>query len=310
MRVKVHSTLGMALRLPLRIPPRRLLFSGGGVRVVSYLGALQVLQEQNLLIHVREFCGVSAGALIALMLALGYSQHVLERFCFEYDFSELGCIEPDALLESMETFGVNSGENLRSLIRKVLHHKGFGPDTTFGELQASGTVKGIRIWATDIQYIKLLEFSAEKTPTIPIQLALYASMSLPMVFTPIKHPDTHTLLLDGGVLDNYPIGSFTEKEVEETLGFVFEFKSFPVQVDDIMSFLSLLTSGYYMPSYQSTFQKHKCNTIVVPCQEFSSVKFEASKEDRLWLVSKGRQATEDFLCRGSTSRLSRRASVS
>jgi len=299
------------MRMVLRIPPRRLLFSGGGVRVVSYLGALQVLQEQNLLIHVHEFCGVSAGALIALMLALGYSHHVLERFCFEYDFSELGGIEPDALFESMETFGVNSGENLRSLIRKVLHHKGFGPDTTFGELEASGTVKGLRMWATDIQYIKLLEFSYKTTPHMPIQTALYASMSLPMAYVPMKHPETGTYLLDGGVLDNYPIGSFTEQEVEETLGFVFEFGSFPIQVDDIMSLLSLLTSGYYMPSYQTLIEKHKCRTIVVPCQEYPSTKFEASKEDRLWLVSKGRQATEKFLRRSSdfTNRILRRASV-
>jgi len=198
-------------------------------------------------------------------------------------------------LDSIDHFGVNTGEALRTLIRKILHHKGFGPDITFGELQASGKAAKVRMWATDIQYIKLLEFSAEKTPTMPIQLALYASMSLPMVYVPIKHPDTGTYLLDGGVLDNYPIESFTNKEAEETLGFVFEHGSLPVPIEDIGSFVSLVTSGYYMPCYQALFEKHKCRTIVVPCQEFSSTKFEASKEERLWLVSKGRQATEKFL---------------
>ena len=47
------------------IPPRRLLFSGGGIRVISCLGALQVLQEKNIVKCVREYCGVSAGALAA-----------------------------------------------------------------------------------------------------------------------------------------------------------------------------------------------------------------------------------------------------
>jgi len=283
------------LHRPLRIPPRRLLFSGGGVRVLSYLGALQVLQEHTLLDHVREFCGVSAGALIALMLALGYSFSVLERFCLEYDFSELGHVEPEALLDSIDHFGVNTGETLRKLIQKVLQHKGFGPDTTFQELAESGKAASLRIWATDIQYIKLLEFSHISTPTMPIQLALYASMSLPMVYTPIKHPETGTLLLDGGVLDNYPIGSLTEQEAEETLGFVFEHGTLPVPIEDIGSFLSLLTSGYYMPSYKALIEKHRCRTIVVPCQEFPSTRFEATMEERLWLVSKGRQATVEFL---------------
>jgi predicted acylesterase/phospholipase RssA len=79
------------------IPPRRLLFSGGGVRVISYLGALQVFQENNLLKHVREFCGVSAGALVALMLALGYSFRVIERFCYEFDFNSMHTFDLESI---------------------------------------------------------------------------------------------------------------------------------------------------------------------------------------------------------------------
>ena len=77
------------------LPPRRLIFSGGGIRVVSYLGALQVIQEKNLLHQVREFCGISAGALVSLMLALGYRFEVLEKFCLQYNFSELSSFEPE-----------------------------------------------------------------------------------------------------------------------------------------------------------------------------------------------------------------------
>lgn len=276
------------------IPPRRLLFSGGGIRVIGYLGALHVLEEKHMLHQVREFCGVSAGALVSLMLALNYSLKVIERFCFEFDFSQIGGFEIDSVLDSIEEFGINSGDSIKSLIRKILFHKGFGPDTTFAELAASGKTKQLRVWASDIQYLKLLEFSAEKTPEVCIQLALYASMTLPMYFIPVHHPVTKTLLLDGGVLDNYPISSFTEEEVEQTLGFTFEHSKLPVDVNDFSSFLSVILGGYYMPSYQKMIEKHKCRTIILPCQEVPSIHFEATKEEKQRLMAIGRQATETF----------------
>jgi predicted acylesterase/phospholipase RssA len=293
-----------------RIPPRRLVFSGGGMRVLSYLGVIQVLQEHKLLSNVRELCGVSAGALIALMLGLGYSFHVFERFCFEFDFSILGGIDFDTILDSIEQYGLNSGEKLKALIAKILYHKGFGPDTTFGELQASGKAKLIRIWASDIQYLKPIEFSATKTPNIPIVIGLYASMTLPMYYTPLRHPETNTMLLDGGVFDNYPISYLSESEAEESLGCTFEHKTLPAPVHDISSYIALITSGYYIPSYKVLIEKHKCRTIIVKCQEFPSTKFEITQEERQMLVSLGRQAAEIFLQSQFPSNSLRRNSVS
>ncbi len=77
------------------IPPRTLVFSGGGVRVISFLGVLQVLHERNLLKQIQEFAGISAGSLVALMMSLNYSLTFLKRFCSEFDFSTLGGFEPD-----------------------------------------------------------------------------------------------------------------------------------------------------------------------------------------------------------------------
>jgi len=292
------------------LPPRRLLFSGGGVRVISYLGAIQVLQEHNVLKSVREFCGVSAGALVALLLALEYPLHVIERFCYEFDFSTMHSFEPESLLESVEHFGLDSGESIKTLLRKILHHKGFGPNTTFEELHVSGRAKRLRLWASDIQYMRLVEFSAKATPTMPIVVAIYASMALPMYFTPVQHPETKTLLLDGGMLDNYPLCSLTEEEIKETLGFTFQHKSFPIPVQDFSSIFSLLFSGYYMPAYQRQIQQYKYQTIVLKCQEFPSTKFETTPEERQMLVSVGRQATEAFLQEPIQPLCKRRASVS
>jgi predicted acylesterase/phospholipase RssA len=273
----------------MRIPPKRLLFSGGGLRVLSYLGVIQVLEEKQLLKHVREFCGVSAGAFVATMLALEYSLPTIQRFCFEYDFAGLRNIEPESFLEFIETFGIDNGETLNSLIIKLLKHKNYPPTATMRD------IPNLRIWASDLQQAKLIEFSAEKTPDIEVCFALRASMAFPLYFVPMKHPDTGHLLADGGIYDNYPILSLTPQQREETIGCTFEWSKFPIDIPDISRYISLLFSGYYMPCYQFLIKQHRNKTIVIPCGEFPALHFEASLEEKQGLVECGRKAALKFL---------------
>jgi predicted acylesterase/phospholipase RssA len=285
------------------------MFSGGGIRVVSYLGVLEVLKESAPLSHVREFCGVSAGALVSLLLALGYSLNVFERFCMEYNFGALRSVEPEDALSFLEDYGVDDGANLKHFLERVLHHKGFGPTATFRELAASGRVKDIRVWASDIQNLKPIEFSAAKTPDIEVVFALRASMAFPLYFIPLKHPETGNLLVDGGVFDNYPMALLSESEAEQTLGITFAISRRPMEVNDIGGFVSLLTVGYYMPSYQKLLEKHVDRTIVIECGEFPALNFEATQEERHTLIEHGRKAGRAFLERTRSRKPVRRHSV-
>ena len=290
------------------VPPRRLIFSGGGIRVISYLGVIEVLEEKGLLKHVKEFCGVSAGALVCLMLALEYKLHIIKNLCFQYDFSEVRSVEPEDTLEFLENYGIDTGEKLQLLIEKILKHKGHKPLVTFAELAASGA-KSIRMWASDIQNMRPIEFSAAKTPDISVSFALRASMAVPFYFIPLRHPETNALLVDGAIFDNYPISHLTDLEAEDSLGFTFGFHKFPQPVDSIGDFLGLINSGYYIPSYKKLVERHRYRTIVIPCNEFPALHFEATVEERQLLVTTGRQAAEDFLTKGQI-KPQRRHSVS
>lgn len=291
------------------VPPRRLVFAGGGIRVISYVGVLEALQERDLLRHIREVCGVSAGGLTALMLALGYSLQVITKFSLQYDFSNVRSLEPDDVFECMETYGIDNGENLQALVKKMLYHKGFPPAATFKDLAASGRCKGLRVWAADIQNVRPIEFSAQASPDVSVVFALHATMAIPLYFTPLQHPQTGMMLVDGGVFDNYPITLLTEAEAEETLGVTFEFSKTPIEVQSFSTFISLLTVGYYRPSYMQLLERHKCRTIVLPCGEYPFMNFEASVEERQRLVAIGRRAADDYFKTLAKPTIHRRHSV-
>jgi NTE family protein len=245
------------------------------------------------------------------MLALGYKLSIIERFCFEYNFGNVRSVEPENPFTILETFGIDTGENLEALIHKILHYKGFQPHATFQDLQSSGRVKQFRVWASDIQLLKPVEFSAKSSPHISVAFALRASMAIPMYFVPLKHPETDTYLVDGGVFDNYPMSYLTPNEAHETLGVAFEHGKTPVEIRDLAEFIGTVAAGYYKPSYQALLQSHKARTILLQCAEFSSLNFEASLEERQMLVSIGRQATEEFFNSHVTrSQIQRRHSAS
>lgn len=259
------------------------------MRLIACLGVLQVLEEESILKYVKEFCGVSAGAFVAFMLALGYSLKIIKRFCFEYDFSNVRTLDPETMMEFTETFGLDSGIQLQALLERVLKHKNLHPKTTFKDLP------NLRVWASDIQNSCLIEFSSIKTPDIEVAFALRASMAFPIYFIPLKHPKTGRLLADGGIYDNYPIMSLTPEEQQDTLGVVFEWAKLPQEIPDISKYVSLLYTGYYMPSYQALIRQHRNKTIVIPCGEFPTLHFEATVQEKENLVNCGRQATLKFL---------------
>ena len=80
------------------IPPRRLVLSGGGIKVISIVGALKVLEEKKCLRSLREVSGVSAGAWLGFMIAGGLSIGSIEKMVLDLDFGVIRNLTPDAFL--------------------------------------------------------------------------------------------------------------------------------------------------------------------------------------------------------------------
>ena len=120
-------------------------------------------------------------------------------------------------------------------------------------------------------------------------------MAFPLYFIPLRHPETGHILADGGIYDNFPLLSLTPQQREDTIGVTFEWSKYPIEVPDISKYISLLFSGYYMPTYQALIKQHRSKIIVIPCGEYPALNFEASLEDKYSLVECGRKATLAYL---------------
>ena len=279
-----------------RIPPRRLALCGGGVRGVGHVGVMKALKEAGLLSCVKEMIGVSAGSLVCLLWVLGYSLEETERLALEFDFKILGKIEPESAFMFPITFGLDSGENLERLIVSILRQKGFEADATFADLHKKCPIT-LRCYATELQTRKIREFGTFKSPQTPVRIAIRASMSLPILYTPVKDSHSEALLIDGGVLNNLPMVFLNEKEVNETWGVMFIMRPSETAkpVNSLTELFKFLWDGMTFMRSSIFIDRYKERVILIPTDEFSGINFEETKEARSRLIEKSRLATETFL---------------
>lgn len=82
---------------------RNLIFEGGGVKGIAYIGAMQILHNRGILPDIRRVGGTSAGAINALLFALGYT--IPEQKEILQDTNSTSTSSWTTLGESFETSG-------------------------------------------------------------------------------------------------------------------------------------------------------------------------------------------------------------
>jgi predicted acylesterase/phospholipase RssA len=275
------------------IPPRRIALCGGGVRCVAHIGVLKALREAGTLSCVKEMIGISAGALISLLWVLDFTIEQAEQLSLEIDFLRLISVEPDNLLMFPITLGFDNGQHIDHLIVSILKSRGFSPDATFEDLGKRHKIH-LRCFATELQTYRVREFSTLKTPKTSVRFALRASMSLPLVYTPVKDGDI--LLVDGGVIHNLPYVFLNEKEKNETLAVLFIPNTEPVKpiTDIIDMMLHVYDSSTFIRN--SVFINHYHDKIIcIPSPSSGTMNFQESKDGRKVLIGNAYKKTKEFL---------------
>src|SRR5262245_22302366 len=102
---------------------RNLVFEGGGVKGIAYVGALGVLEEQGLLGGIKRVAGTSAGAITATLVALGLSSAEVGRVVASTSFrsfmdDDWGTVRDTKRI--LDSYGLYKGDAFSEWIKHVL----------------------------------------------------------------------------------------------------------------------------------------------------------------------------------------------
>lgn len=196
---------------------RNLVFEGGGVRGVAYAGAIQVLDEKGILSDIQRVVGTSAGAIAAMLLALGAPPKDIRDMWREIDLSNLrddsfGFVRD--IMRLFKDFGWHKGNSLHEWLGTMLEQYAGNPALTFSELKAlsqnsNNEFRQLYVIGTNISKQRPEVFSAATTPDMKIADAVRISVGIPLYFKAIRR--NGDVYVDGGVAWNYALDIFDNR---------------------------------------------------------------------------------------------------
>jgi NTE family protein len=209
----------------MKYPFRNLIFEGGGVKGIAYVGAMEVLERRGILKNIKRVGGTSAGAINAVLFGLGYSNAETKKILGALNFKKFldddwGAIRDTKRL--INEFGWYKGDFFRDWIAKLIRKKTGNPNATLREIHDQSGKKGFRdiyMMGVNLSTHFAEVFSWEHTPRMPIADAARISMSIPLFFA-AKRSIRGDVYVDGGLLDNYPVKLFDREKylAEKDLG--------------------------------------------------------------------------------------------
>ncbi|MBO7616917.1 MAG: patatin-like phospholipase family protein [Bacteroidales bacterium] len=191
---------------------KNLVFEGGGVRGIAYVGALEVLDNEGILKNIKRVAGTSAGAMVAVLVGLNYTASEISEVLWSLNFQKFlddsfGCARDfDRLINE---YGWYKGDFFRNLMADLIKDKTGNGEATFKDLAKAKKYRDIYLIGADLSTGFSKVFCNDKTPNVKVADAARVSMSIPLFFRAVNgiNNDGH-IYVDGGLLDNYPIKVF------------------------------------------------------------------------------------------------------
>lgn len=310
-----------------------LVFEGGGVKGIALAGALAVLEEKGF--QPQNIAGASAGAIVATLFAAGYSANELYKIIAEENFSlikdkgwedRIPILGPT--LSLVRDQGIFEGEYFLERMQKLLENKGV---KTFKDLvhpayadQPRYRYK-VQLIVSDITTRRMLVLPRDALhlgilpDDLNVALAVRMSMSFPIFFEPVhwRNPQTghEHLLIDGGMLSNFPVWLFdsegkpewptfglklVEDDIKESIGArlpALNWLNWGLKtLGPIVPFLVNLVSTALEAHDRMYFEDADfARTIPIPALGISTLDFDLSEEKVKALYESGRKAATEFL---------------
>jgi NTE family protein len=286
-------------------------FEGGGVKGIALVGALSAFESRGF--KWRNLAGTSAGAIVASLLASGYSAEELKDIIGRIDYAKFEDASPvgripliGPVISLLTSKALYKGDFFEEWLRGLLREKGI---STFRDLKkkdddgTSFTYK-LNVITSDIsnQRLVVLPSGLGKYGIEPdefsVARAVRMSMSIPLFFRPQKVAGS--LFVDGGILSNFPIWLFDAAGRPRWPTFGFKLVE-PESAEPQPSRRLLEFSRAILDTMKNAHDKMTVEdvdmerTIAIPTLGVKTTQFDLSPEQRDGLYQSGLDTATRFL---------------
>lgn len=177
-----------------------IVLSGGGLKGIGFLGALQCMSDLGILSEITHFIGTSIGAIIGYLITIGYTP--IEVMVILHTEKTM-----EKLIQAMDATYLTSHGGVLNFcifqdILEQLTIKKIGQLINLGQLYQDHGKRLVcctyNLSKKQVEYIDYLS-----NPNIPCITALRMSSNLPFLFFPFQY--NGSVYVDGGIYENFPV---------------------------------------------------------------------------------------------------------
>ncbi|MGP4061738.1 patatin-like phospholipase family protein [Halobacillus sp. H74] len=288
-------------------------FSGGGVKALAFIGALEELESQGYSFH--RVAGTSAGAILASLTAAGYSATEIKERLKSLSFEELVDVPiTDRLFPFMKwlllyfRMGLYKGNQLEFLLEEWLEEKGVRtfadiPQGSLKVICSDLTLGRIVVLPDDLKKVYGIE-----PATFSVAKAVRMSSGLPYFFIPVKIHGKRgkSVIVDGGVLSNFPLWIWEKKEGCRTRPIIgMKLSDEPDKLPEqkiqnaIQMFHALFKTMQQAHDARYISRSMSKDIIFIPVNTIETTDFDMSEEEKEALMHLGHEHAREFLKRWS-----------
>jgi len=240
--------------------------SGGGIHTIAFIGCVKYLHETKKIEELYNVIGSSGGSIICLMIILNYTweemRDLIIRICEDEDSKYLFKYSVKDLLNIFKKYGMNDGEIIIYMVKKILTFKELSEDITFIDL-IKKTGKNLVIPVTNLTQKKIEYISVDTYPEMKVVTAIRMSASIPIIFEPVKY--YNDIYVDGLIFSNFPIDYFDRFTVD-TLGLnISSTQNTEIEIKTFKDYLNLLFESFFNSLFRQRSQikyEYICNVCV------------------------------------------------
>jgi hypothetical protein len=161
--------------------------------------------------------GTSVGGMVGLLIVIGMSYLDIRRLLLNLPIQAIFNVNSTSILRFADTYGLDDGNGLRKICRRVLLRM-YGKETmTLGELYQR-TSKIFAVNATNIQNGQSVILGTQETPNIYVEDAICATAAIPFLYTPVSLQGM--VLVDGGVSESLLLKKVPLEDIPYTIAIV------------------------------------------------------------------------------------------
>jgi predicted patatin/cPLA2 family phospholipase len=270
-----------------------LVISGGGIKGILTLGALQYAYDNYLLKEIKTYIGTSAGCIISFLLIIGYTPvEIIVNICTNRFMERLQNFN---VVSMMNGLGAASYSALSEQLEKITIAKiGYLP--TLNDLNKKYG-KNLICCTYNLTKATSEYLSFENYPDLPCLTALRMTSNLPLIFE--KYSYNASYYIDGGIADNFPI-DIGQSKGEKVLGlYIYTAQENYNKIPD-MDIVEYIYNLINIPSVQSVEYKikltsPKCKIVRLTYENIKMFNFSIDSKTKLDMFSKGYQQMRNTL---------------